>query len=373
MIFVIAFLAGIFSFFSPCILPVLPLYLGYLGINDFKNKKSIIINTISFAIGISFAFFLLALAFSSFGNLFNNYKNIIIKLGSIFIILLGLFQLDILKFDFLKKEYKFPIKLNKMNPLIAFIFGFTFSFSWTPCIGPALSSILITISTLESFDKGILLIAFYTLGFIIPFLITGLFSSYILKLIKKNQNLVKYTNKIMGIIIILIGLFSLFNSNDFEVKNYSENTKIETTEKQNFNLKNSIAPDFNLKNQYGNIESLSLYKNKVIFLNFWATWCPPCRNEMPHIQELYEEYGENKNDVIFIGVNNENQESMINFLNKNNYSFPVVTDVEEEVMKNYKINAFPTTFIIGKDGKIVDFIIGEASKKTMKKYIEKAR
>lgn len=260
-----------------------------------------------------------------------------------------------------------------MNPLIAFIFGFTFSFSWTPCIGPALSSILITISTLKSFNNGILLISAYTAGFVIPFLITGLFSSYLLNLIKQNQKLVKYTNKIMGIFIILIGLFSLFNSNDFKIENYSKTIKISNNKITNSDKKDKIAPNFNLKNQYGNFESLSLYKNKVVFLNFWATWCPPCKNEMPYIQELYEEYGQNKKDVIFIGVNNENILKMNSFLKKNNYSFPVITDLKEEVFTNYNITAFPTTFIIGKDGQIVDFIIGEASKKTMKKHIEKAR
>ena len=366
-------MAGFLSFFSPCILPILPLYIGYLSINNFKNKKYIIVNTFFFCLGISFAFFSLALAFSSFGNLFNNYKNTIIKLGSLIIIALGLFQLKIFKFNFLEKERKFSIKLKKMNQLMVFILGLTFIFSWTPCVGPALSSILITISTLESFDSGILLISCYTIGFIIPFIITGLFSSYILNLIKNNQSIVKYTNKIMGIIIILIGLFSFFNTNNFQLKNYSENIKTQNTQNSDFDLKNTIAPDFNLTNQYGAPESLSLYKNKVIFLNFWATWCPPCRNEMPHIQELYEEYGENKKDVIFIGVNNESQQSMSQFLENNNYSFPVVTDSTEEVLEKYRIRAFPTTFIIGKDGKIREIIIGEASKKTMKKYIEKAR
>lgn len=371
MIFIIAFLAGILSFFSPCILPILPIYIGYLGTNDFKNKKNIIVNTIFFSIGISFAFFSLAFAFSTFGNFFNNYKDIIVKIGSLFIIFLGLFQLNIFKFNFLEKERKIPFKIKKMNPLIAFIFGFTFSFSWTPCIGPALSSILITISTLESFNNGALLISAYTAGFIIPFLITGLFSSYILGLIRKNNKLFKYTNKIIGIFIILIGLFSLLNSNNFQIENYSKIIKTESKNNIASNADKNLPLNFNLKNQYGNFESLSLYKDKVIFLNFWATWCPPCRDEMPYIEELYKEYGENKKDVVFIGVNNEDHLKMTNFLNENNYSFPTITDTEEQVFNNYNIAAFPTTFIIGRDGNIEDVIVGGTSKATMKEHIEK--
>ena len=94
---------------------------------------------------------------------------------------------------------------------------------------------------------------------------------------------------------------------------------------------------------------------------------------MPYIQELYKEYGENKKDVVFIGVNNEDHLKMINFLNENNYSFPTITDTEEQVFNNYNIAAFPTTFIIGRDGNIEDVIVGGTSKAKMKEHIEKAR
>lgn len=371
MIFFISFLAGTLSFFSPCILPVLPIYIGYLGLQNPEEKKKLAINTIFFSLGISFALFLLAFAFSTLGSFFNNYKNIIIKIGSLFIIILGLFQLGILKSDFLQKEKKLNPKIKKMNPFFAFILGFTFSFSWTPCIGPALSSILISIATLENLNHGILLIAFYTAGFILPFILTGFFSSILLGFIKKHEHIVKYTQKIMGVLIILIGLFSFFNSGNFKLKNYVKPVKISRSLKEN-NIEKSLAPDFNLKNQYGQTESLWKYRNKVIFLNFWASWCPPCKEEMPYIQELYEEYGKNKNDVIFLGVNNENPLVMKKFLAENGYTFPSVNDLDENVFINYQVSVFPTTFIIGKDGKISSYIFGGMTKEKMRSSIEKA-
>ena len=102
-----------------------------------------------------------------------------------------------------------------MNPFIAFIFGFTFSFAWTPCIGPALSGVLFAISSIESKTRGIFLMGIYTLGFIIPFLITGFFSSYFLKLFKKNMKIVKYTPKIMGVLLIILGVLIYTGKLDF--------------------------------------------------------------------------------------------------------------------------------------------------------------
>lgn len=372
MIFFIAFFAGTLSFFSPCILPVLPIYIGYLGLQNPEEKKKLAINTIFFSLGISFALFILAFAFSTLGNFFNNYKNIIIKIGSLFIIILGLFQLEILKINFLQKERKFNPKIKKMNPFLAFILGFTFSFSWTPCIGPALSSILISIATLENLNHGILLISLYTAGFILPFILTGLFSSFLLSFIKKHEHIVKYTKKIMGVLIILIGLFSFFNSGNFKLKNYVKPIRISRTVKEN-NIEKPLAPDFELENQYGEMESLSKYKNKIIFLNFWASWCPPCKEEMPYIQQLYQEYGENKNDVIFLGVNNEDPLVMKKFLAENGYTFPSVSDLDESVFTNYQVSVFPTTFIIGKDGKISSYIFGGMTKEKMKLSIEKTK
>lgn len=205
------FLGGLISFFSPCILPVLPLYIGYLSGNDLNNKKKIMINTIFFVLGISFAFVILALGFSSLGRLLYNYKSIISKISGGLVILLGLFQLGFLKSNFLSRDRKFYLELKKMNIFIAFLLGFTFSFAWTPCIGPTLSGILFAISNMDNLMDGIIMMGIYTLGFTLPFLLTGFFSSYLLKLFKKYMFIVKYTQIFMGIMLIMLGILILFN------------------------------------------------------------------------------------------------------------------------------------------------------------------
>ncbi|NME36175.1 MULTISPECIES: cytochrome c biogenesis CcdA family protein [Fusobacterium] len=206
MVYLTIFLGGILSFFSPCILPVIPLYIGYLSGNDLENKKKLIVNTVFFTIGISFAFIVLSMGFSTFGVFLQKYRDLISKISGILIIILGLFQMGIFKLSSLEKERRMEIEIKNINPIVAFLFGFTFSFAWTPCIGPALSSILFTITALKDIKQGYILMGFYTLGFTLPFLMTALFSSYFIKIFRKNMHVVNYTTKIMGFLLVILGI-----------------------------------------------------------------------------------------------------------------------------------------------------------------------
>lgn len=130
------------------------------------------------------------------------------------------------------------------------------------------------------------------------------------------------------------------------------------------------APDFSLSDQYNVTHTISNYKGKIVFLNFWATWCPPCKKEMPDIEELYKEYGENKKDIIILGVNNEDSEKVKNFLEKNNYSFPTVSTKNNDILREYRISAFPTSYLIGKDGEVEAYAVGSLTKEQIKEAIE---
>lgn len=143
------------------------------------------------------------------------------------------------------------------------------------------------------------------------------------------------------------------------------------------------AIDFTLTDQYGNEHTLSQYKGKVVFLNFWATWCPPCRKELPDIEELYHEYGENKGEVVILGVANPkskdnintrelDRDGVISFLEENGYTFPVVFDETGEILAKYYVSVFPTTFIIDKEGNIIGYAAGMLTKDIMKNAIEQA-
>ena len=137
--FILVFIEGLISFFSPCIIPLLPVYMTYLagsakenvdGVINYK-RKTVFLHTVFFVLGISFAFFILLTAFTAVGSFFSRYQNIFTRVGGIVIIILGLFQLDFFEFKFLQKERRVNTSfLNReMNPIIAFIMGFTFSFA----------------------------------------------------------------------------------------------------------------------------------------------------------------------------------------------------------------------------------------------------
>ncbi|MDD2494141.1 MAG: cytochrome c biogenesis protein CcdA [Tissierellia bacterium] len=216
---ILVFLEGLLSFFAPCVLPLIPVYISYLAGNGkivnedgtiLYNRKKVFVNTLFFVIGISSTFFILGFSFSSLGIFFNKNKMLFSRIGGLMIIILGLIQIGIFDFKFLKNEKRLYLDINKykMNPIVAFIMGFTFSFAWTPCVGPALSSVLILSSNANSAAVGNLYVLVYSLGFIIPFIILGLFTTQTLNFFKKNRNLMKYTIKIGGIILVIIGIMT---------------------------------------------------------------------------------------------------------------------------------------------------------------------
>lgn len=387
----LVFLGGILSFFSPCIIPLIPVYISYLAGNGKKRdengniiyvQKKVFLHTLFFILGISVAFFMLGISFSVLGDFIFENKDLVNKIGGLVIIAFGLFQLGVIDFSFLQKERKIHFEAKEMGPIAAFLTGFTFSFAWTPCIGPILSSVLIMASSSQERFTGNILILIYTLGFVLPFLLLGIFTTTVLNFLRRNQKLLKYTVKIGGILLIVIGMLTFsgvmnrvtgYLSGDGDFKITQNLFKSESNKEVNRN--------FQLKDQYGIEHKLSDYKGKVVFLNFWATWCPPCREEMPYIDELYKEYGDNKEDVIFLGVANpltdenpyaqdEYKERIEYFIKVNGYTFPTVFDETGDMLKAYRISAFPTTFIIGRDGEIKKIIPGGLTKEMMKNLIE---
>ena len=384
---VVVFIEGLLSFFSPCILPILPVYLSILSnsnVDVLKNgedkfvKTALFKNTILFVLGISTTFFILGSSVNILSSFFSENKDYIMVIGGIIIVFMGLFYVDIIKSTLLSREKRMNIKVKEMNSLSAFILGFTFSFGWTPCIGPILASVLIMASGSSSGMVANLLIIVYTIGFILPFIIVAGFYSKLFKSIDKMKNYIGIIKKICGIILIISGLVMFLNgvTNINKNKQYNNIEKNEIIDKEDNENTEEMAIDFTLKDQYGNEHTLSEYKGKTIFLNFWATWCPPCRGEMPEIEEIYNEYGKNNDDIIILGVAAPNlgregsEEEIANFLSDNNYTFPVVMDFGGELVYKYNISGFPTTFIINEDGEIIHKVVGAMDKESMKEIIE---
>ncbi|HGK2658628.1 TPA: thiol-disulfide oxidoreductase-associated membrane protein CcdA2 [Streptococcus pneumoniae] len=221
--FLSVFLAGILSFFSPCILPLLPVYTGVLlddkdGAQASSGKFSIsvtnLLRTLAFIAGISFIFILLGYGAGFLGDLL--YASWFQYLTGAIIILLGLHQMEILHFKGLYKEKRLQLQGQGQNGKgysQAFLLGLTFSFAWTPCVGPVLGSVLaLAASGGSGAWQGAGLMLVYTLGLALPFLLLALTSSYVLKHFRKLHPYLGILKKVGGFLIIVMGLLVLFGN-----------------------------------------------------------------------------------------------------------------------------------------------------------------
>ena len=439
---VTVFIQGLLSFFSPCVLPLVPLYLGYLaggvgagtdsaGSSDGRpdaagsdagagkrQKLRLFFRVLCFTIGISAAFFILGLGASAAGSFFSEQRMLFARIGGILIVLFGLYQLGVFgSSKLLGGEHRIPLRLEKMSmsPVTALIMGFTFSFAWTPCVGPALTSVLLMAGSAQTEALGFLLIGVYTLGFILPFLAAGIFTAQLLGFFRRHMRAVRYTVKIGGVLMILMGAL-MFTGKMNDITGYlssvqtgteqetetdrtenGENAQSDVNAEENAGADQSggeetqeredeaeqqktPAPlaDLELTDQFGNTHTLSDYKGKVIFLNFWATWCGPCRNEMPDIQKLYDEYSAQGEDaeVVILGIagpgigQEGSAEEIADFMTENGYTYPVLMDTSGEMFTQYGISAFPTTFMIDKDGNVYGYVPGQMTEDIMRSIID---
>ena len=365
------FLEGLISFFSPCIIPLLPLYMGYLAGNakiktkDGKiiyKRKIVFLYTLCFVLGISTSFFILGLSFTALGTFFKEYKSILAVVGGIIIIILGCHQLKIININFLQKEKKLNINMNpnKMNPIVAFLLGFVFSFAWTPCVGPALSSVLIMASSAESMLVGNLLVFIYAIGFIIPFLVLGLFTGEVLNYLKKNQHILKRIVQIGGILLILVGSYMIITNIDINLSSkVNENCGIDketglascktgntTSNKQNYRVEK-----FTLKDQDNKTYEWEDYKEKTVLLHFWSTDCSACKKELKELEKLYNHYQRNKGEVLLLSVvspklEHKSTKKIKKIIKEKNITFPVLIDETGEFFSKFEIVSYPNTFVV---------------------------
>lgn len=206
------FAEGLLSFLSPCVLPILPIYIGILGGQEQDEKSSskrLMVNTLSFVVGISLTFFLLAFTSSFLSQFLLAYRQWLTVISGALIILMGVIQLGWFKIEFLNREFSVKTKIyqpgKKVTPFLAFLMGFTFSFSWTPCIGPILASVFFYASSHQGL-LSLLLVLVYCLGFILPFILIAFFSSKMLAFFKSQGKFLQLSKTISGYLLILIGI-----------------------------------------------------------------------------------------------------------------------------------------------------------------------
>lgn len=207
---IITFIEGIASFISPCVLPVIPVYISYFATENKSTKKGII-NSLGFVSGFTIIFILLGIFAGTFGKLVHSYSSYINIILGAFLLLIGLNYIGLIKIKFLNITKGIKGDTKDLTFITSILFGMIFSLSWTPCVGAFLSSALILASTTGSILKGGILLFIYSLGLGLPFIITTLFLEKIkttFDFIKKNYNII---NKISGSILILYGTYNIIS------------------------------------------------------------------------------------------------------------------------------------------------------------------
>ena len=363
------FLEGLLSFLSPCVLPLLPLYMSYLAgadktVDEKGNVKyktgKVFISTVFFVLGICLTLALLAVSVNLIKQFLNDYSDIISIICGTILIIFGLHETGLIHINVLDSDSRFKVNLHldQMNFLKAFLLGFIFSLGWSPCIGPMLANALMLAATQA---KGYLYIVAYGLGLVIPFLITGLLTSSILNFLNSKKNIMKWVLKVAGIIMICFGIFMIYNSS----KNIVGSKQ--TTDSTGSVLLNDYY------DQNNNKINLNDYKGKYVILNFTTTWCSYCKQEIPN----YLDFSKTTDEVVCLyvmspGSSGVSKEEVIKYA-KENYELTTIIDENDSLVSYFGVSGYPMKFVISPDGEVLGYTAGALDVGSFATLIEYAK
>ncbi len=371
LVFILSiFSAGILSFFSPCILPVLPVYVGILSSNDGEKginvyRKSL--KVLAFVLGLSSSFFILGFGAGALGSLFNSDAFFIIC--GVVIILLGIHQTGLISINILQRQKTLTADVNNNRGIVgSFILGFVFSFGWTPCVGPILGTVLGISSQQGGALTGGLLLLVYSLGLIIPFVVLAIGASFFLAKIKGIYKHLPKIKIVGGLLIIAMGVFMIFN----QVKTINLANKAGTS------MQSNSSSGFELNDSKGNLVKLSDYQGKIVYVKFWATWCPSCLAGLEDFKELAKQY-EQSEDVVILSIvapeiNGEmSKEDFESWAKAQGLEFKVLYDETDAVNKKFGIRGYPTSIVFDKKGNTHKTMVGHVSNEDLKEIFSQIK
>jgi cytochrome c-type biogenesis protein len=208
----IAFAAGVFSFLSPCVLPLIPSYLSFVSgvsLDEMRNEQGrsrVVLNSLAFIIGFSLVFISLGASASLLGGLFLSYRNAIRIVGGIFIVLVGLYLVGAFKVAALERYLQFDLKDKPAGYLGSVLVGITFAVAWTPCVGPILGATLALASTSGEVSRGTFLLSSYAAGLALPFFLSALAINSFLQFSQRMRRHIKAIHVAGGILLIIAGI-----------------------------------------------------------------------------------------------------------------------------------------------------------------------
>lgn len=387
----LAFIAGLASFLSPCVLPLVPGYIAQIsgisidnlkaGAGGGRARRAIVLNSLAFNAGLSLIFLMLGALAGWVGTaLFTN--RWVALVGGLVIVLFGLHMIGLLKIGTLYRDTRKFSNDAPTGVFGSFALGLAFAAGWTPCIGPILGGILaVAAATDGGWQNGLLLTAFYAAGLAVPFLLTGLGINQFLSFYQNFRQHLHKVEVFSGILLVLIGsmiaagyasrlsvlaqklpnaenaIVSLFGTSTPESGAAAASTTGSTPKRANPNARS--APDVTFTALDSAPVRLADLRGQVVLVNFWATWCGPCRAEIPVLNQMQRDYEAQGFKVI--GVSWDDTAEMIRGFEQDQgeFAYQIATGGDAVGGEFGGVRAFPTSFVVDREGKIVETILGE--------------
>jgi cytochrome c-type biogenesis protein len=208
----VAFVAGLLSFLSPCVLPLVPAYLGFITgmsldeMEDVPSRRAVLVPALFFVLGFSLIFLLLGASATLIGQVFRQYQDWIARIGGVVIVLFGLHLLGVFRLTPLLREKRLHLASSPKGYLGAVGAGLAFGAGWTPCIGPVLATLLTWAMVRETMWSGMTLLVGYSLGMAVPFILVALGTSHFLRVSKKYRHLMPTIEKASGVLLVIVGI-----------------------------------------------------------------------------------------------------------------------------------------------------------------------
>jgi cytochrome c-type biogenesis protein len=384
----IAFAAGLLSFLTPCVLPLVPGYISLISgvsVEHLKGegggsrtaaRRAVIINSLAFNAGVSLIFILLGATAGWIGNVLFSTPWVRI-VGGLVIMLFGLQMMGVLKVGALYRDTRKFSEDKPSGPFGAALLGIAFAAGWTPCIGPILGGIIGLAATSGGWKSGLILSAFYAAGLSIPFLLTGLLLNQFLGFYSNFRRHLHKVEIASGVLLIVIGLMVASNSLTWVAalaSRYLPNAENLVRQDDpaapaaqppaapapNAATDAEPAPEVELTTTDGKPLKVSELRGQVVLLNFWATWCVPCRSEIPSLNAMQRDLSGRGFKVV--GVTTYDTADVVREYQKDVKQEYTVAFGDDGVANKYAVGTLPTTFIIDRQGRIRHKIIGERSR-----------
>jgi len=385
---VIAFAGGLLSFLSPCVLPLVPGYISLMSgvsVDHLKegaanSRRAVIANSLAFNAGLSVIFLTLGTTAGYIGSaIFGNFW--VRMISGLVIIVFGLHLIGLLKIKYLYRDTRHFKDDEPRGIWGSLTLGIAFAAGWTPCIGPILGGIIGLAATTGGWKGGLILSAFYSAGLAVPFLVTGLGINQFLGFYGKFRHHLHKVEVVSGIVLILIGVLILSNRvtilNSQRVANWLPNweSRLKLREGGSANT-NDVqgarqAPDVAFTKLDGNALRLSELRGRVVLLNFWATWCMPCREEMPEFNQLQRDLEPQGLSIVGASVSPLDTPEVIRSFQKDvKQEYTIVRGAEEIGSQFQNGPGLPVTHILDREGRIRKTFFGPQSREVFESVIK---